>query len=230
MTSSRNSTLFVSALIGFSAILIWCIGRWAISEELPGPDDEVLAIATQSNGDVVIGGRFMPNHIERRNSSGTPDTSFEASWVTGGFNRDVWGLTIDSYDRVIAVGEFTNFDTSICGYITRLLPDGSIDADFARNIGTGFDDAAYTVEIIADGRIAIGGSFTSFNGIEVASAAILNDDGTLDTKFSPGSKINGTVYSLATDGLGGLIVGGELTTNDPEPSTNLTWLSTQESP
>ena len=44
---------------------------------------------------------------------------------------------------------------------------GSVDETFLSNTGSGFDGATYSVGLLNDGRIAIGGSFSSFNGTTI---------------------------------------------------------------
>lgn len=159
----------------------------------PGPDREVLAVALQSNGKVVVGGRFSETRIERRNTDGSVDATFAQSWVTGGFNNGVLALVIQPDDRIIAVGEFTNFDSSIVGHIARLNADGSLDTEFARAAGTGFDGTVSSAFVQPDGKIVVGGNFSSFNGSAAQRLARLNADGSLDPDFKAEEGADGTV-------------------------------------
>ena len=74
---------------------------------------------------------------------------------------------------------------------------GSIDLSF-NSLDTGFNNAieadgrVITSIIQSDGKIIIGGDFTSYNGTSINKIARLNTEGTLDTSFTPGT-VNGTI-------------------------------------
>src|SRR2546426_10464008 len=79
----------------------------------------------------------------------------------------------------------------------------------------GFDPNANgvvrVVVVQPDGKILIGGDFTTLSpngGVAVTRNRIarLNPDGTLDTVFNPNA--NGTVYSIAVQADGKILVGG----------------------
>ena len=59
-----------------------------------------------------------------------------------------------------------------------------------------------------DGRIIIGGEFTHVDGVALNHIARLNADGSLDTTFAPGTGFDGTVYALALQPDGNVVVGG----------------------
>ena len=70
----------------------------------------------------------------------------------------------------------------------------------------------------ADGKIMIGGNFTSFNGTSRYHIARLNADGTLDNSFNPGLGADGTVWAVAIRADGKILLGGEFTHfNNTEP-------------
>ena len=82
----------------------------------------------------------------------------------------------------------------------------------------GFDpNANGTVRVVVvqpDGKILIGGDFTTLSpngGAPVTRNRIarLNPDGTLDTAFNPNA--NGTVYAIAVQADGKILVGGDFT-------------------
>jgi len=64
----------------------------------------------------------------------------------------------------------------------------------------------YAVVVQPDGKIVIGGLFTSIGGVARNHIARLNPDGTLDTAFDP--NINGHVLSLAVQADGKILAGG----------------------
>lgn len=58
----------------------------------------------------------------------------------------------------------------------------TLDAGFTT--GTGFNSLVYAIATQPDGKIIIGGGFTSYNGSPVSRIARLSDNGTLDASFT----------------------------------------------
>ncbi|MBI2279156.1 MAG: delta-60 repeat domain-containing protein [Bacteroidetes bacterium] len=69
----------------------------------------------------------------------------------------------------------------------------------------------YTSAIQSDGKIIIGGDFTSYNGTSRNCIARLNTDGTLDAFFNPGTGAQGNVYTISIQSDGKIIIGGGFT-------------------
>ena len=78
----------------------------------------------------------------------------------------------------------------------------------------GFDpDPSGTVlstAVQADGKIVVGGGFSTLGGVARASIARLHPDGTLDSGFNPGAA--GGVFSTAVQADGKIVLGGDFTT------------------
>jgi uncharacterized delta-60 repeat protein len=76
---------------------------------------------------------------------------------------------------------------------------------------SGFSGANGQVAAIAiqqDGKTIIGGSFTSYNGIERISVARLNVDGTLDESFTPVTGAGSFIRTIAIQPDGKILIGG----------------------
>jgi hypothetical protein len=63
-------------------------------------------------------------------------------------------------------GDFTTLN-SVTGVnrIARLNADGTPDTAFTTNTGTGFDNSVVSVAVQADGKIVLGGFFTTLNSV-----------------------------------------------------------------
>jgi uncharacterized delta-60 repeat protein len=72
------------------------------------------------------------------------------------------------------------------------------------------NNAVWAVALEADGKILVGGEFTTLGGQTRNHIARLNVDGTLDSEFNPGA--NDGVLSLAVQADGKVLVGGIFTT------------------
>jgi uncharacterized delta-60 repeat protein len=119
-------------------------------------------------------------NIARINTNGSIDTSLVSNY---GFDSQVDACVIQSDGKIICVGNFTSYNFILANKIIRLNVDGSVDNTFLTNIGSGADQAIYTVVTQSDGKIIIGGGFTSFNGSAANSITRLNTDGTTDLTF-----------------------------------------------
>jgi uncharacterized delta-60 repeat protein len=134
---------------------------------------------------------------------GQLDTSFNPGT---GANNFVYATAVQTDGKIIIGGTFTSYNGIARNRIARLNADGSLDTSF--NPGTGADDLVYTIAVQPDGKIVIGGSFTTFNGNSRNSIARLNANGSLDMSFNPGTGANGNLWTVALQPDGKLIIGG----------------------
>jgi uncharacterized delta-60 repeat protein len=175
-----------------------------------GFDNPVLTTAIQSDGKIIVGGYFTRyngaarNYIARLNTDGSLDNTFNSGTE---FNSQVYTIAIQSDGKIIIGGAFASYNGSAKNFIARLNTDGSLDNAF--NVGTGFNDAALTSVIQSDGKILIGGYFTSYNGTARNFIARLNTDGSIDNTFNHGAGFNWYVFTTAIQSDGKIIVGGE---------------------
>ena len=179
-------------------------------------------IITQENDNKILaGGNFITydgitaNNIVRLNSIGTLDTTFNTN-TGSGFDNEVYIIKVQDNGKILVGGVFTEFNGSSSGKIARLNDDGTIDLLFTLNIGTGFNGDVYSLSIQDDGKILVGGSFTSFDATDTYYIARLNEDGTLDTTFTnnSGGGFDSSVTSVLLQPDGKILTGGWFTTYD----------------
>ncbi|MBI4646393.1 MAG: delta-60 repeat domain-containing protein [Bacteroidia bacterium] len=146
-----------------------------------GTTSTIFTTAIQSDGKIIIGGAFTSyngtaiNRIARLNTDGTLDGTYNPGT---GASSTVRTTSIQSDGKIIIGGDFASYNGTAINYIARLNADGTLDGTF--NPGTGADNDVYTTAIQSDGKIIIGGNFTSYNGTARNYIARLNTDGTLD--------------------------------------------------
>jgi uncharacterized delta-60 repeat protein len=191
----------------------------------------VFDIKEQSDGKILVGGDFneylgeSTNGIVRLNSDGSRDTSFN---IGTGFRGSLDGTTagddsvntlaIQEDGKIIVGGNFTSYNGVGANRIIRLNSDGSRDTSF--NIGTGFsgiDRSVYKLVVQSDGKILIGGNFTSYNGLGANKIIRLNSDGSRDSSFDMGAGFGdwfggGVVNSILLQTDGKILVGGDFRT------------------
>lgn len=108
-------------------------------------------------------------------------------------------LAVQQDDKIL-VGGFHN----PVGYMYRFNPDLSLDNSFNNHIA--FNNGVTAVKA-RDGKILIGGFFSSINGEMVNSLALLNDDGSIDPSFNVGSGTSDYVGSLSLQEDGKIFIG-----------------------
>ena len=182
---------------------------------LSGTDSAIYTLHVQTDGRVLVGGAFgivngvVRNHIARLGVDGTLDVSFNPG---SGADGSVFSMaeTFAGDSRKIYVGgQFTLFQSLFHPGIVRLNDNGILDPTF---INTGVNGIVYAIAVyptnsIYAGKVVIGGSFTTVNGMSQTNIARLNADGTLDTNFVAGA--DGIVRALAIQSDSSILVGGE---------------------
>jgi uncharacterized delta-60 repeat protein/uncharacterized repeat protein (TIGR01451 family) len=178
-----------------------------------GADGVVTTLKLDSSGKIIIGGGFNSfngqdrHSIARLNSDGTLDGSFSPG---AGFNGLVWAVVLQSDGKLLVGGNFASINNTNRNFLARLNTDGSVDATF--DPGSELNGSVNAVALQADGRIIVGGDFTSVGGGGINHIARLNSDGSLDTSFNPGSGPDNSVYTLALQSDGRIIAGGSFST------------------
>lgn len=187
-------------------------------------DGAVDCILTQPDGKILVGGHFnrpnlIVNCLVRLNSNGTIDNTFLISTFNinnGNLFVDIIKLQNDG--KIIIGGSFNSINGVSKNNIARLNTDGTLDTTF--NIGTGFDASINSIVVKTDGKIIIGGNFSSYNGLGQNRLIRLNTDGTKDTTFDIGTGFyfsgwNGnnaaSISSLEIQSDGKIIVNGAFT-------------------
>lgn len=197
----------------------------------PGPNSAattyVNTVAFRSDGKMYAGGNFTfynglaQNRFVRINIDGTKDTSFN---IGTGFNDNVYCIAQQSDGKVLVGGNFINFNGVTQGRLIRLNTDGSKDTSF--NIGSGFNNTVYSIAIQSDGKILVGGFFSTYNGTTQNALVRLNSDGSKDTSFNIGTSVNFNVWCFAIQSDGKILVGGDYTTFNGVSQNGLVRLNT----
>lgn len=108
-------------------------------------------------------------------------------------------------------------------FLTTFAQAGSNDPTF--NPGAGANSYITCITLQPDGKILIGGNFTSYDNTGRSRIARLNVDGSLDTGFDPGTGTNGAVYAMALQPDGKILLGGDFTLFDGEVCENMVRLN-----
>ena len=157
-----------------------------------GFNGTVNSIYLQSDGKILVGGAFTTysgstsNRVIRLNSSGSIDTTFN---IGTGLSGTATSIDVQSDGKVILGGLFATFDShNTANRIVRLTNSGSFDSSFV--IGSAFNSTVNALKIQSDGKVIVGGSFTTYSGSSSTRIVRINVSGTLDTTFNVGTGLN----------------------------------------
>ncbi len=151
-------------------------------------------------------------------TAGTIDTSFV---IGNGFDDVVFKTIIQPDGKIIVGGNFNDYNGTETYYIARLNSDGSIDSSF--NTGAYLNDIVKSVDLLPDGRILVGGQFTSFNGNNSNYFIVLNSDGTINKQFVNG--FDDWVLTTKVQSDGKILVGGRFNNFDGNSSSGIVRLN-----
>lgn len=191
-----------------------------------GASNNVESAIIQSDGKIVIAGSFTSfngtskNYIARLNSNGTLDTTFNTG---SGTNSYIQSVSLQSDGKIIIAGNFTLYNGLTANKIARLNSDGSLDTTFSA--GTGTDSYILSTAIQSDGKILIGGNFTTYNNVLTNRITRLNTDGSIDLTFSTASKADNTVNCIKYLADGKILIGGYFTYYNGSPKNSIVRLN-----
>jgi uncharacterized delta-60 repeat protein len=179
----------------------------------PNANSLVYRITVQADGQILVSGFFhgsnsiggqSRNYVARLD----PETGLADSFDPNVNHVAPYVIAQQSDGKILLAGEFStlapNGGAAVTrNHIARFETDGRLDQtiDFT---ATGTYIIATAVQ--PDGKILIGGSFTSVLGVTRSNIARLNADGTLDIAFNPNA--NGDVRSITLQADGKILVGG----------------------
>ncbi|MEO6904044.1 MAG: T9SS type A sorting domain-containing protein [Bacteroidia bacterium] len=170
-------------------------------------------VSLQSDGKILVAGYFNFNNgiskncILRLHSNGSIDSTFKPSL---GANSFVWTTLIQPDGKILVGGYFKDTVGAISvNNIARLNLDGSLDTSF--HTGTGTDNVIYALGLQKDGKVLIGGSFKTYNGLTANSISRLNSNGALDNTFNSGAGIvvGHSIKNISIQQNGKIIIGGQ---------------------
>lgn len=168
------------------------------------PQAAVRALALQPDGKIVVGMDGGSAVFRRLNSDGTQDLTFTPPVQS---NSLILDIAVQANGQIIAVGGLiVQLPTPTFRAIARFNANGTLDSGFAASQPNGF---VHRVYLLGDGRMYIGGEFTSLGGSPLRGRiARLNSDGSNDASFNPPGGANAAVYDIDVQADGKVLLGG----------------------
>jgi uncharacterized delta-60 repeat protein len=143
-----------------------------------------------------------------------------------GVNGPIYAFAVQGDGKVLVGGQFTTLAGQLRNNLGRLNPDGTLDVDFNPGVEGGFSASVSSLQIQADGKILVGGTFSTLGGQPRSGLGRLNMDGTVDGAFAPAiTGSSSSVYALALQADGKILLGGYFSQVAGSARTNLARLN-----
>lgn len=113
---------------------------------------------------------------------------------------------------ILSGGMLTHERGAYANGMVRLLVNGQFDSSFRRR--TAANGPVNCAAIQPDGRILLGGAFTTYNGHPSRYLVRVHDDGSLDTSFHVGRGTGAQVHALLLNSNGTVLVGMDCATQN----------------
>ncbi|HEX8337943.1 MAG TPA: Calx-beta domain-containing protein, partial [Pyrinomonadaceae bacterium] len=178
---------------------------------------QVIHVAVQPDGKIVIGGQFTffngvsRNGLARLNSDGSLDNTFNVGQGPLGEYGSISSMLLQPDGKLLVGGAFLRFDWADRDGIVRLNSDGTVDTTFEpRNSTQRF--FVYGLALQPDGKVVAGGGFYPYinhNGANPTAITRYNADGSADNTFNdPGLGTLVLTQWIVRQPDGKLIIGG----------------------
>lgn len=175
-------------------------------------DSLVRGITVQPDGRILIGGPFqqvantLRIGIARLNDLGVLDSTFDpgAGLVFNGSPGYMNLARIQNDGKIVIAGIFNQINGTNRNYVARLNSSGSLDPSFDDGTGPigggGVVGDVRGMELATDGKVIVGGYFTTYNGSTRYGLARLNTNGAVDLSYQPTGPNTVVPFGLQPDG------------------------------
>lgn len=220
----RNTAKVLKALP--AALLAWSCMLGMAQAAVYAPDNfanaggsnlETMVMVKDGSGRVVIGGLFNTvegqagyQGVARFKADDSLDTSFKVTT-----NAYVKAVAIQSDGKILIGGDF-NYVTGTgsasavtSSGIARLNVDGTVDSTFHNVPLFKVNSPVRSIAVQPDGKIVVGGYFTSFDSVPRSYLVRLNTDGTQDTSFT--ALPNNQIEDVKLQADGKMVIAGSFT-------------------
>jgi uncharacterized delta-60 repeat protein len=144
-------------------------------------------------------------------SAGKRDTSFNSvTAIDHSIYNSAQAVALQPDGKIIVSGYFNTVNGVTRKNIARFNADGSLDAGF--DVGVGPDSSILALALQSDGKLLVGGGFSTFNGVTHNRIVRLNTDGSVDASFNT-VELNSSVTSIVVQDDGKILVAGGFAIN-----------------
>jgi uncharacterized delta-60 repeat protein len=198
-----------------------------LGDNLGGSNLDINYILREPDKKLILFGKFdtysgiTKNNIVKLNTDGTIDNNFNTGT---GFSEAPIDVKKQSDGKMVVIGFFTSYNGVNTNRILRLNTDGTLDNTFDSSVGS--NSNIWSFDIQSDGKILVGGAFSTYNGNTRNRIVRLNTDGTIDNTFSIGTGFNGTIIDIKIQSDGKILMAGFFTTYNGNSRNRIIRLNT----
>ena len=174
----------------------------------------INVIALQSDGKILVSGYFGASGTIGGQTRGNMARLDPATGTADSFNpspdQPPFAVVVQPDGKILIGGMFTEIGLQQTrNFIARLDPVTGVADSFNANIGSGEGPRVDAIALQPDGKVLIGGYFTSVGGQPRKSFVRLNADGTLDMSFNPNlTGLNDSIDAITVQPDGKILVSG----------------------
>lgn len=163
------------------------------------------ALLVQADGRIFVGADYNSDGPGSAKAARV-NPGQSATPINAGLNNAVYAAALQADEKVLAAG--LN-GVSLTNRIARINPDDTDDTHFRAFASF----SVYNLTVQPDGKILVGGFFGLLNGQRQQIIGRLNNDGSLDTSFTPSpiGHIDGAVQTMLLQPDGKILIGGAFT-------------------
>lgn len=157
----------------------------------------VYALAFDAAENILLGGSFFEFSNQVRNHYIQLHPDGEIDMIKNGFtgaSNAIYDIAPNADGTCFIGGAFDLYDKYAYKWFAKLNQDGTLDTTF--DTGTGFNGIIRFIQIQLDGKLLVGGDFTSYNGTTANHMIRLLPNGTIDPLYTVGS--GPATYTLNT--------------------------------
>jgi uncharacterized delta-60 repeat protein len=188
-----------------------------------GTDGEVRTVLVDADGSVFIAGLFSQydgaycRSYAKLTTTGQRIMAYARPGginypVVTGSGPELLAMVVRADGRLLIAAQNADaYNGTPVLVLFQTLPDGALDTTFNSPVINGL---VHCMALQPDGRVVIGGSFTSCNGVPCGRIARIMPDGSLDPSFDPGEGADDIVHALALQADGKVVLGGAFNTVD----------------
>jgi uncharacterized delta-60 repeat protein len=184
----------------------------------PNPNSDVLAIAVQNDGKILVGGDFNQSNgrptigeATRNNIARLDPTTGLADSFAPDANNTVSVIVVQSDDKILVGGAFTGAN-SIGGQARYHLARLDVTSGLADSFAPNPNGIVHAFALQADGKVLVGGEFFGAGSIGGQTRGyIARLDGTTGAVDSFNPNANGEVDAIAVQADGKILAGGLFT-------------------
>ncbi len=173
----------------------------------------VEAVKIKADGQIMIGGGFTnvngftQSKLAMLNTDGSLDLTFNQNnpGVSGFPQVSVYDIEFASNGKILIGGRFLSYNGTSRNNLAQLNADGTLDTAFQNNSILLNSSTLYDLEVLPDGSLIAG---TSFSDLPV-SVRKFGADGTLDSGFASVIAWSGRVREVFRLSDGKILIGGD---------------------